>query len=315
MAERELNRRRLERHAEPCAEVAQPAGAVEDVGRRGRIVVRGARGEDAAVEDAAGDHGDAPIEAERQQLVGAARVEQRVPPREEEAVEVAGAGEPAERRGVVHADADRTHRAFGPQALERTVRAVDRLGVVVVRIVDENDVDAVEAQPVEALLEGTQRALVAEVEHRERRGTREGSLRRPGRQEPPHLRREHELVGRDLLGEPGSVERRGVEQLQACVESTADDGVCRLVRDGFEQAAERRGAEAEAGCFEAGPPERDPVPRVHGRLVLPGGRSPSASSGRSSEEPRCSRSHFSLLAMWSALAALASSGSPATTAS
>jgi hypothetical protein len=67
VGERELERRRLQRHAVALADRSEPPGALDERRRREAVVVGRARpriGEDPAVEDAAEDHGDAALEAE-----------------------------------------------------------------------------------------------------------------------------------------------------------------------------------------------------------------------------------------------------------
>ena len=89
------------------------------------------------------------------------------------------------------------HDALVAESRERAERAGQRLVVVVVGIVDERDIDAVETEPVEALLERAQRGVVGEVEVRlERR--RALPRRRSRTKEPADLRRHDELVARPV---------------------------------------------------------------------------------------------------------------------
>ncbi len=118
-----------------------------------RIVVVRVAHEDAAVEHSAGDDGDAALDAERQQLVERTRVEERVPTREQQTVDVGLAREASEHLGLVHADADRAHDTFAAEPFECGVRTGQSLVEMVVRIVNVHDVDAVEAKALEAFVE------------------------------------------------------------------------------------------------------------------------------------------------------------------
>src|SRR5205807_7321136 len=97
----------------------------------GRLVVvgrtRSGVRQDSAVEDAAGDDGDAALRTEGKQLDQPGLVEQRVPAGEEEAVEVSLAGEPRQHRGLVHAGADRADHTLPAEPVERGVRPPERL--------------------------------------------------------------------------------------------------------------------------------------------------------------------------------------------
>ena len=83
----------------------------------------------------------------------ASLVEQRVAPGQQEHVEVALAGEPGEHRRLVHPGADRPDDPLLAQPVERRVRAVDGRLPVIVRVVDVRDVDALQAEALEALLD------------------------------------------------------------------------------------------------------------------------------------------------------------------
>ena len=91
MAQRKLQRGRLQRHAVAVADRPDLARALEQGGRRGRVVVARAGfgiGEDPAVVDAAAMIADALLDADGEQLVERHLVEQRVAAGEQEAVEV-----------------------------------------------------------------------------------------------------------------------------------------------------------------------------------------------------------------------------------
>src|SRR3989442_783351 len=95
MTERERDGDRLERYLPLPTDGRQPAHSLPQL-RSGRCVVVGAEAvgarQDAAVEDAAGDHVDPSLETERQQLDRRALVEECVAAGEQEAVDVGVAG-------------------------------------------------------------------------------------------------------------------------------------------------------------------------------------------------------------------------------
>ena len=174
----------------------------------------------------------------RQQLVERALVEERVAVGEQEDVHVGLAGEPREHRRLVHAGADRPDHALGAEPLEGRPRPVDRGLPVVVRVVDERDVDPVEAEPLEALLERAADAVGGVVE--------------------------------DESDGPGA----DVERVVAAVEALAVDvgvvGGSRLVAD--EPADLGRQDERRRGADRAGP-RRPVAPRRRSRRAAPCRRS------------------------------------------
>src|SRR5260370_24147903 len=189
------------------ADVAYPACALEELRRRGLVVVMRAGlgvGQEAAVVDAAGDDRDAALDAFGQQLLEGDLVQKGVAARQQEAVEVAFTGEACKHLRLVHARAHSADRAIGAQTIERFISAPDGLVVVVVGVVDVQDVDAVEAQPREALLEGPHDSVVAEIEHRVDRGWALPGLAGLGwrvrAQKPADLARRREFVA-TLLSE------------------------------------------------------------------------------------------------------------------
>src|SRR5260370_468136 len=126
--------------------------------------------------------------------------------------------------------------ALCAQAIERSVGGVDGFVVVVVGVMDVQDVDAVEAQPSQAFLEGPHDAVVTEVEHgvdgRRAAPGLAGFGQRVRTKKPADLAGEVEFVAGLLpehlspshLGQPMSVERRGVEEADGRVPGTLDDG-------------------------------------------------------------------------------------------
>lgn len=90
-------------------------------------------------------------------------VEQAVAAGQQDGVDVGLADEAGEEPGLVHADADRAHDSFRAQCLQRGIRLGQRLLGVVVRIVQVDDVDPVQAQPLQAGLQAPAYAVRAEV--------------------------------------------------------------------------------------------------------------------------------------------------------
>ena len=148
--QRELHRGGTQRDAVARADRAKSLGAL-DQWRAARIgsrsVAPGPRiRQQPAVHDAHGHDGDALLLAQRKQLVQRGLVKERVPPGHHEDIEVALASEAGEHRGLVHARADGPHHALAAQPLQRRVGAADGRLPVVVRVMDVEDVDAVQAE-------------------------------------------------------------------------------------------------------------------------------------------------------------------------
>ena len=156
MGERELDRSGAERDTMPVADLADPAGALDDLRRRGRVVepAPGPRiGEQPAVHDPADQHRDAALLAGRQQLVEGVLFEERVAPGEEDGVHVGLADEAREHLRLVHAGPDSPDQALLAEPGKGRVRPVERGLPVVVRVVDQCDVDPLEPEPLQALLD------------------------------------------------------------------------------------------------------------------------------------------------------------------
>src|SRR5690242_13126950 len=100
--------------------------------------------QDSAVEDPSDDDRDRALLAQRQQLVHRHLVEQRVAAGDQENVDVARFDKPGQHWRLVHAGADRTRRPILPELRKR--REPGRAGCfeMVVRIVEEQDVEPVE---------------------------------------------------------------------------------------------------------------------------------------------------------------------------
>src|SRR6266702_4320910 len=118
MGERELECRRLQRHAVPLANGVDAAGPLDQFRRREAVVVRDSRPrvrEDTAVEETAEDNRDSAFQAERQELPQCRLVEQGIAAGEEEAIELRVARKADEQLDLVHPGAHGVDRAVGPQ--------------------------------------------------------------------------------------------------------------------------------------------------------------------------------------------------------
>ena len=101
------------------ADLLELGRPLEDLGRGRRVVERRAGpriGEDPAVEHASGDDRDVALLGQRKQFVQRDLVEQRVATGEQDAVEIGPFDQEGERRGEVHAGADRTDDRRRPGA-------------------------------------------------------------------------------------------------------------------------------------------------------------------------------------------------------
>jgi len=125
--------------------------------------------------------------------------------------------------------------------------------------------------PSQALLDRTHHAVVGKIEdgiHRRHAVVGLARIgRRSGPKQAPDLRCQDELISRlraqhraeALLGEPVSVQRRGVEESHARLPRRLDDAVRFVVRHRLEEAAKGGGAKPEACHLELRAPEGDPV--------------------------------------------------------
>src|SRR4029079_2023890 len=137
-----------------------------------------------------------------------------------------------DRLGFVYADADRLHLAGRAELVERLVGTLHgllkhaRLGILAVSeavdVMKQQDVDAVHATALHAVLVGTHDAIIGVVEvrlERERIAPRVGRIlgAAPGRETATALGGEDkaatitQLVADQVLGAAVTVERRGVE--------------------------------------------------------------------------------------------------------
>ena len=227
---------------------------------------------------------DPALDAQWQQLRERLLVEERVAAGEQEHVQIALPGEPGEHRRLVHAGADRPEDALARAAGEGPGR---RRSMAACQWSSgswmKRDVDALQADPLEALLDRPADPVGAVVEDRpDRPGRRvEGvvlaverlpvdigaggdGIGRPD--EPADLGRQDERVavapaeGRAhaSLGQAVAVQRGRVEVADADVPGVGEGRRRLVVADRGEQAADGRAAESEPRDTQAGPAERHP---------------------------------------------------------
>jgi hypothetical protein len=170
--------------------------------------------------------------------------------------------------------------------VQRGVGAVEDLGVVLVGIVDEQDVDAVQAKALEARRDRAQDAVAAVVAPAPvRRGHGEALVVVAGHlgdrlEQPSDLRGQDELVTRALgergadapLGEAEPVVRRGVEVAHAELPRRVDGRARIRVGRGAVEIAELGTAQSQARQLDAGVPDRAAL-REPAHPMLPSSRS------------------------------------------
>ena len=276
MRQRELQRRRAQRHAVRVAHRLDPLGAL-DPGRRGRGIVEArhrsaarAGGQQAGVEGAADRDANTALVAQRQQGGQRTVVEQAVAPGQHQRVDL-GLAQHVEHDGhVVDAEADGADQAFALHRVKNGQRFVDhlaahRVGRSAVRrrvaVVHEEQVHARQAQPLQAVLEAAANTAGAEVPAlRERQHVditvlraRCGSI---GLKQPTDLRRQEQARVRTLAQRIAEAPlRQAVAVVRCRVEAAAAAGPgglqhrpCIALGNALEQVAQRRAAQAKAGA-------------------------------------------------------------------
>ncbi|SII97821.1 Uncharacterised protein [Mycobacteroides abscessus subsp. abscessus] len=168
--EAELDGCRRQRRPALRGQCCERLGLVEDLSGCVLVVVlrlpaRVGVGEDPGVEDADVDDTDPAGGARRDEVLATSLFEERVPARLHDDVDVGLGDEAGEHLRLVHPGTPRADDPLVAQACEFGHGPVDRLGPVVVGVVDVDDVDAVEAQPLEGLLEGAADAVRGVVAH------------------------------------------------------------------------------------------------------------------------------------------------------
>jgi hypothetical protein len=161
---------------------------------------------------------------------------------------------------------------------------------VLVGVVDVEHVDPVEPEPLQALLDTAENAVVGEVEDGIDRRRGWPSLEAAGElapirrhvrpQQSPELRREHDLVPRNAqerdpdaaLCQAVAVERGRVEQAQGAIMGASQGRHGLLLVDRGVEAAERCGAETDPGHVQARRAELNPLLGCHADQMLPVGK-------------------------------------------
>jgi hypothetical protein len=265
VAEREVQRRGEELDAGLLARGGDPPRAAQDrVGSR-LVLERRARprvGQDPAVQDAGGDDGDATLGAEVEQLDGRSLVlEQCVAARDEDPVDLGLADVADGIPGIAHADADRLHDSLRAELMKRRVAVRRRLVPVLVRIVEIHDVHRVDAQPFQALVEGSEHSVAREVppsvdgrvlDERRRRFRRARSMRHEeaadfGGDLETFARHPGKRGSEAALRHAGAVMRSGVEATYTDLECSRDRRVGLRLIQHLVLVAEWTGTERERG--------------------------------------------------------------------
>ena len=203
-----------------------------------RVVRHVLAAQQAGVVDGGRDDRDVPLGGEAQHPLGTILLEERQPSRAHHDVDIRLLDEVGEHLALVHSGAEARDDALVAQLGER-LRAGRRRGLpVIVGVVHVDDVDAVDAEPLEAVLDRAQHPVAAEVVHpagvgRHVEAVREVALVRglgTRHQHAPDLRGQDVLVARvrgqrapeAALREPEAVVRRGVEIADAALPRRAD---------------------------------------------------------------------------------------------
>ena len=270
-----------------CAAVTRfsPATRSIDVGRRLMVVQRVAAREHAGIERPADDDRGAVLLHRREQSVQRLLFEQRVAPGEQENVPGSMLQGVGDRLRLVDAEADRLDVAAAAQFVECPVAALHRrakhellpLHRLVGRdvdIVDIEDVDAIEAEALLAVLVGAHDRVVGVVEDGSN-GKGSCQLSRGGIRIAPRLQQATDLGGQypvvpiaefvahHMLGAAEAVVGRRIEVADAAVVGGENDHACVGVGDAIHVAAERGAAKAERRDPEVGPADLSGI-QCHG---------------------------------------------------
>ena len=191
-----------------------------------------------------------------------------------------------------------------PARLELGEIGVERCGIVVpgVEVVNQEDVDPIDSETLEAVLERAHHAIVAIIEHGlefepaqplildgvgSQRPTKDASDL--GRYDVVAARLAVERPPERMLGKSASVPRRRIEIAHAPGPGGRDEPRSVIVVNAIEELAERRGSEAELGDADIRPAE---LARLQGREIRAAHASgPSKSASR---EPHTSYSSGSV---------------------
>ena len=282
MSERELERGGRQRNLVAGADALDLRDPLQDLWSGGRIVVhrarRGAGGENPGIVAAADDDADAAFGAARELALEHFLLEQCVAHRQKEEIDVeeveearnAAHGVEARPDPADHPGLAQFRKRPPPACLEVDEIGVERSRIVIpgVEVVNEQDVDPVDPEPLEAVLERAHDAVVAVVEHglelepaqplvldgvRPQRPAQDAADL--GRYDVVAARLAIERPAERVLGKPSSVPWRGVEIAHAAVPRGADQSAGLIVVNAIEQFAERRGAKAKLGHAHVRPAE------------------------------------------------------------
>jgi hypothetical protein len=114
--------------------------------------------------NAGGDNSNTALLTEGEQIVEALLLEEGVPTGEHDQIHVRLADELGEHFGLVHTGADCGYDSFCTHLRERWIASLQHLSPVLIRVVEVGDVDALEAEALEAFGERTADPVTAEVE-------------------------------------------------------------------------------------------------------------------------------------------------------
>ena len=271
MPKRKLEGGGKQRNRVRSTDLVECRGTLHRTGRQRERGIRcaGSRaGKNAAIEHAGGDDRDAFALAQGKQLSQRRLIEQRVSAGCEKAVERSDLRQANQNFCVVHPGADGADHALRAQLRQRGEGIRQRGFDIVVAIVDVQNVDAVEAEPFEALLMRPAHTLGAKIEDgvqaaiwRVIRGELQCMGRGPATEEIADLRRDHVGVAGepaknaadDFLAAAMAVERSGVEQAQSVPPGRLNDALGLLLRNRMRKSPERGRAQPEAGHAQSGP--------------------------------------------------------------
>ncbi len=260
------------------------------------VVVASARsgiaGEDARVVGTSQDHRDLPLRACGEQLIEGALVQECVAPGDEEAVEVAPLHRLQTHLALVDPETEGPHASLCPERIEGPVSPFHRgledrrmdLGAVGQRaqVMEEEDVEALTAHALEALLHRAHHGIVGVVEDGiEGKRVDETLIRAggsfPGLQQPTDLGRDRVALARlaaqrlpqASLREPVAVVGRGVEVAHALFEGGRHGPLCLGITHGSVEIAETSGAEAQLAHLYRTVSDRPALRCLHRHRSLP----------------------------------------------
>src|SRR5271166_450921 len=281
--ERKLEGGGRQRHAVAGADLLDLSHPLEN-GGAGRLVIvhrarNGAGCENSRIIAAADNNADAAFGATREFAVEHVLLEQGVAHRQQEEIDVEEIKKPGNHPHHVQPGPYPLDDSLTAQFVERTPAGsceLDEIGVDVrltpvapcVKIVDQQEVDAVDPEALQAVLERAHHAVIAVVEHGlELQPTEPLVFDGPRLQRPtkdaPDLARDDEFApglpveraAEAMFGLPAAVPGRGVEVARPALPRALNDRRRIVVLDPIEEVAKRRGSEAEFGQVDVRPAE------------------------------------------------------------